>query len=185
MTDSKYVPQLVISQEDFKKNMAIDVSEFVKKLQGNDYIPWGVALHYLREYNPNLAVGFDTCALTGHPYFVDSERGIYLKAYVYDKKTGQRTPSMFFPVRNNKRQASSEAMLDTIGNQIQRATAKVIAQEVGIGWSLYSRIDESMLELEETDKPYSVPEQRSYTEAKKRPMKPVPTATSAVDFDDF
>lgn len=143
---------LVIPQEDFKKNMAIDLSPFVKKLQSADYVPWGVTLTFLREYNPNLAVGFEENA-EGHPYFIDGERGAYLLAFVYDKISGQRTPSIFFPVRNNKRQASADVMMDTLGNQYQRAVAKVVANEVGIGWSLYSRIDESMLELEETETP--------------------------------
>mgnify|MGYP000689862007 CR=1 FL=1 len=151
---NEFQPMLVIPQDDFKKNMAIDLSEFVKKLQGNDYVPWGVAIHYLREYNPELAVGFEVEPRSGQPYFIDGGgRGAYLLAYVFNKRTGQRTPSIFFPVRNNKRQASADVMMDTIGNQQQRAIAKVIAQETGIGWSLYSRIDESMLELEDGEVP--------------------------------
>lgn len=147
---TEFVPYLVISQEDFKKNMAIDVSPYVKQLSGNDYLAWGVSLTLLREYNPELAVGFENNE-EGHPIFHTSN-GSYLLAFVYNKLTGQRTPSIFFPVRNNKRQASVDPDAANVGNQQQRAIAKVIAQEVGIGWSLYSRIDESMLELEESDK---------------------------------
>ncbi len=143
----EFTPYLVISNEDFKKNAAIDLSEYTKTLQNATYCPWGVALHYLREYNPNLAVAFEENE-QGQPYFL-TENGAYLKPYVFDKQTGKRTPAIFFPVRNNKRQAVADVMMDTLGNQMQRAIAKVIAQEVGLAWSLYSRIDESMLELEE------------------------------------
>lgn len=180
-TNNDFQPMLVISQEDFKKNAAIDLGEYSKKLQGNDYIPWGVSLHYLREYNAELAVGFETNTHYGQPYFIDNDgRGAYLLAYVFNKRTGQRTPSIFFPIRNNKRQAAADVMMDTIGNQQQRAIAKVVAQETGIGWSLYSRIDESMLELEESDKAVT-------STVKRKPVNtgytPSASAQKADDFD--
>lgn len=149
-----YENNLVIPNDDFNKNAAIDISKYVKKMQGLDYLPWAVSMSLLRNYKSALDVGFE-CNSEGHPYF-ETSKGVYLMPYLFDRTTGKRTPARMFPVRDNRRKADADVMLDTIGNQTQRAYAKCIAQETGIGWSLYSRLpDESIEELETASEPVS------------------------------
>lgn len=146
---------LVVPAEDKRKNHEVDITRWVKKKQNLDYIPWGISKSLLHSYNPNLEVGFEVDANTGHPFFT-TPTGVYLMSFVYDKTTGKRTPAMMYPVRGFGNKSDSNPSIDIIGNATQRAYSKVIAQEVGFGWSLYSRLDES-IDLDDTPAPQARP----------------------------
>lgn len=141
------VSYLTISREDWNKNAALEVSQWIKQKQNLSYIPWNVATGLLRSYNNELYVDFERDT-NGRPYF-KSEEGVYILAYVFNRRTGERTPSLFHAVRSNGNKAERDPGIDTIQNQMQRAFAKVIAIETGLGWSLYSKYDESIEDISE------------------------------------
>jgi len=155
---------LVINAEDKRKNHDTDISRWVKKKQQLDYLPWGISKSLLHSYNPDLEVGFEQDT-NGHPYF-KTESGVYLMAFVFDKTTGKRTPAMLYAVRGFGNKAEPNPGVDLISNATQRAYSKVIAQEVGFGWSLYSRLDES---IDLDDETHTAPP---------RPTSKAPVATS-------
>jgi len=144
---------LVIPVEDRKKNAELDVRPYAMKTpKGLDYLPWSVSATLLYKYNSNLEVGYDEDE-HGNPFFV-TPFGCYIRAYIFDKVAGKRTPSMVFPCRIDRLKGESstdwanrhrtDTNMSLIGNDLQRAFAKVIAKEVGFGWSLYSKYDESI-----------------------------------------
>lgn len=140
---------LIIPREDFAKNVQVDVSKWVKSKQNLSYIPWNVSVGLLRSYNPNLYYEFERDEKTNHPY-VRTEQGVYLMAYLFDMGTGRRTPPLFYPVRGFGNKGEPNPGVDLIGNAMQRAVSKVIAQFTGLGWSLYSKLDES-IDLDEVE----------------------------------
>lgn len=167
---------LHIPHADKKANRAIDVSAHIKKNQGLDYLAWSVSQDLLAEYNDALDVGFEEDD-NGNPFFCCGERGVYLKPYLFDRTSGKRTPSTVFPVRDTRRKSSSDVSMDTIGNQMQRAYSKTIAKETGLGWSLYSKYDESI----PTDEPAGEIKTFTRTQPKATPQKVVP-AYADLDF---
>lgn len=143
---------LLIPREDFATNVKVDVSKWVKSKQSLSYLPWNISIGLLRSYNPNLYYDFERGA-EGYPYF-KTETGVFLMAYLFDMETEKRTPPLFYPVRgfNNKGETNPDTAL--IGNAMQRAIAKAVAQYTGLGWSLYSKLDESIdFDDEQTFKP--------------------------------
>lgn len=149
---------LHIPQTDFERNDSMDLRPYLKQIKGLDYIPWGVSKHLLRKYNDKLEVGYET--QNGLPYTV-TPFGLYITAYVYDTASGKRTPGLIFPVRVDRQRGEDEASftnrhttavnMSTIGNDLQRAYAKAVAFFTGIGWSLYSRVDESITDTPTTE----------------------------------
>lgn len=144
---------LFISRDDFAQNVKVDVSKWVKSKQSLSYIPWNVSIGLLRSYNPSLYYEFERDPATGHPYF-RTENGVYLMAYIFDMESGKRTPPLFYPVRGFGNKGEPNPGTDLIGNAMQRAISKAIAQYTGLGWSLYSKLDESIdFDDDETYKP--------------------------------
>lgn len=147
---------LVIPPADRRKNHEVDIHKWVKKKQNLDYVPWGISRSLMHSYNANLDVGFECDPDNGHPFFT-TPSGVYLMAFVFDKLSGKRTPGMMFPVRGFGNKSEPNPSIDLIGNAVQRAYSKVIAQEVGFAWSLYSRLDESIDLDDETLTPAAKP----------------------------
>jgi hypothetical protein len=146
---------LIIPKEDFDRNAKVDVSQWVKTKQGLSYIPWNISVSLLRSYNNNLYYEFERDE-DGRPYF-RTEQGVYLMAYLFDMGTSSRTPTLFYPVRGFGNKGEPNPGVDLVGNAMQRAVSKVIAQFTGLGWSLYSKFDESIdFDVEPTPKAASL-----------------------------
>jgi len=68
-------------------------------------------------------------------------RGWYVLPYLVDRETGLRTPSLFFPVMDNKNNAIINPDARDINDAKARAGVKAIALYTGIGLRLYTRED--------------------------------------------
>lgn len=169
---------LKIPYADRQRNKAIDVTRWIKKQQGLDYLPWAIAQDLLNEYNDDLDVGYETDE-NGCPYYIVDGRGVFLKPYLFNRSSGKRTPSFMYPVRDARRKSDPAVTLDTIGNQMQRAYVKCISRETGLGWSLFSRYDESIDDAEDNAAPITNTAKKAYTTAKPA------TKTASVDTREF
>jgi len=70
-----------------------------------------------------------------------ANRGWYVLAQLIDRETGLKTPSLFFPVMDNKNNAIINPDARDINDAKARAGVKAIALYTGIGLRLYTRED--------------------------------------------
>lgn len=136
--------QYGIPAEDYKNLTNVDLSPYKRQKQNLTYIPWGVSLQVLKTYNPSLDVKFVENPNNDSFYFGNSEIGYYLLAYL--SKDGQRiSENLVHAIRDYRNKAVTTGLdITHITNSAQRAIAKCIAINTGIGMSLYSQIDESI-----------------------------------------
>ena len=166
---------LKITREEKARNKAVDVTKWIKKQQGLDYLPWAIVQDLLEVFNDDLDVGFEENE-SGEPFHVTDGRGVFLRPYLFSRSSGKRTPASIYPVRDTRRKSDPNVTVDTIGNQMQRAYVKCIAKETGLGWVLFSRYDESLDEA--IDHTYSEPAKKAYTTKPLR-QQPVTAAPSS------
>jgi hypothetical protein len=141
---------LEIPIEDIRRNMEIDVSQFIevrshKTRSGHEvrlsYLPWYTAYELLRDYNPNLCTAVEHFA--NKPFLYIEGQGCLIYPFVMDKLSGKRTPALVYAVRDQSLSSPTQPSVDLICNNIQRAMVKAIAQFTGIGWAVYTS-DESV-----------------------------------------
>lgn len=122
---------LCLSSEEFQRGLDVDVSKYVEKRGGLDYISWSAAIILLKQHFPDLLV-------EAIPYKrLEGVSGFLVEARVTRASDGESTPYMVFPVYDYKHKALLEPTTADVSNAIQRATVKVIAQTTGIGLKLY------------------------------------------------
>lgn len=136
--------QYGIPAEDYKNLTKVDIDCYKRQKQNLTYIPWGVSMQIMKSYDPALDVKFVQNENNDNIYFGNSEIGYYLLAYL--SRNGQRISENLIHAIRDYRNKPVTASLDIthITNSAQRAIAKCIAINTGIGMSLYSQIDESI-----------------------------------------
>jgi len=72
---------------------------------------------------------------------VFDNRGWYVLPYLVDRETGLKTPSLFFPVMDNKNNAIISPDARDINDAKARGGVKAIALYTGLGLRLYTRED--------------------------------------------
>lgn len=129
-----------ITPEIFLKNYETDVSQYVKSVQGNDYIPGCFAPIFFARYLNGFGVEFENNDATGHPYFICEDDTVYLLPYLTFEGELVSTP-LFFPVMGNppKFAAIVKPNSRDINDSMQRAAIKCIAYTTGLGLTLWSR----------------------------------------------
>lgn len=129
-----------ITPEIFLKNYETDVSQYVKSVQGNDYIPGCFAPIFFARYLNGFGVEFENNEATGHPYFICEDDTVYLLPYLTFEGMPVSTP-LFFPVMGNppKFAAIVKPNSRDINDAMQRAAIKCIAYTTGLGLTLWSR----------------------------------------------
>ena len=101
------------------------------------YTSWTCARALLKEHFPDLEVGFEH--YDGVPFLI-IPAGVLIGAYLFNTK-GQRTTPEYYAVRDQRLDSPVEPDLGLITNNMQRAMVRVIAIQLGIGWSVYADDD--------------------------------------------
>ena len=135
----------LISTAEFSANYKLNLKDHIEVKGGSfqaRYISWAIAQKLLRERHPTLSVDFEK-GEGGQPFHLLNDN-IYLLPFLTDGE--KRTPSIFFPVMNNKFAAIANPCATEVNRAFQRATAKVIAVYTGLGLSLFTNEDLEDLE---------------------------------------
>lgn len=162
-----------ISFDEFKTNLELDLSRFVKSFQfkskktgkskGGTYIPYNRMVTILREYYPEATPMLDS-------YQSLADNGSVVLAVFLDWGEKGRSPLMHYPVMNHGiGQHGAVSLPDSreFTDSLYRAYAKLISMETGLGWSCW---------LEEPDP--QDPEDEEEPTPRSRRSKP------AFDFDE-
>lgn len=127
---------MLISKEDYARNNSLDVSSYIEKKDNGKfiaaYISWANAQLLLKTHHPSLSVDFEK--VNGNPVFQLGSQS-YVLAFLTDGE--KRSPSLFYPIWDNRFNPIDDASVWDANNAIQRATAKVIALETGLGLCCY------------------------------------------------
>ena len=129
---------LEISAADFTKAYELPIGDHVEKnYKGLSYLSWPFAFRYLKEHFPCLYVAFEEKEM-GWPVF--GQEGCWLlRPYLTDGM--KRTPSLVFPLMDNKHNALVQLNARSVSDNIQRASVKCIATFTGLGLKLYAGED--------------------------------------------
>lgn len=162
-----------ISFDEFKTNLELDLSRFVKSFQfkskktgkskGGTYIPYNRMVTILREYYPEATPMLDS-------FQTLADNGSVVLAVFLDWGEKGRSPIMHYPVMNHGiGQHGAVSLPDSreFTDSLYRAYAKLISMETGLGWSCW---------LEEPDP--QDPEDEEEPTPRSRRSKP------AFDFDE-
>ena len=130
----------LITGPEFTANYKLNLKEHISTKGGSfqaRYISWAIAQKLLRERHPTLSVDFEK-GEGGQPFHLLNDN-IYLLPFLTDGE--KRTPSIFFPVMDNRFAAIANPCATEVNRAFQRATAKVIAVYTGLGLSLFTNED--------------------------------------------
>lgn len=147
---------LYISKDAFLHGQDVKLTEgMVKNLQGFDYLNIAHAKYLLKLHFDTLEVHICTNE-HGEPVFdLPDSRGSLVGVFLQDSRTGLKSAVTWFPVMGRSRKgAIKPAEIDSdsrcINDNIARAVVKCIAFTVGIGFEIYSRLEEEdLIEAEE------------------------------------
>ena len=127
---------MLITTKQYTENNNLDVSRFIEKKDNGkfvaDYISWANAQMLLKTRHPELSVDFER--VDGCPVFNLGSQS-YVLPFLTDGKN--KTPSLFYPVWDNRFNPIDDASVWDVNRAIQRATAKIIAVETGLGLCCY------------------------------------------------
>jgi len=156
---------LEISSEAFTKAYELPIGDHVEKnYKGLSYLSWPFAFRYLKEQFPGLFVAFEERS-EGWPVF--GQEGCWLlRPYLTDGI--KRTPSLVFPLMDNKHNALKQLDARAVSDNIQRASVKCIATFTGLGLKLYAGEDIPKADDEKT--PPKLPLQQEETQPPARPV---------------
>lgn len=104
-----------------------NITEFIKKKQEQ--------LEVTTDYKEKNKLEEDIWSL------LYDNRGWYVLPYLIDRESGLRTPSLFFPIMDYKKNAISSPDAREINDNKARGGVKVIALYTGLGLRLYTRED--------------------------------------------
>lgn len=136
--------QYGIPSEDYNRLAKVDLSKHQRVKQRLTYIPWGVAIQVMKQYDSTLGVDIEKTE-SGDLYHGNEKIGYYVMCYL--TRNGNRVSDNLIHAirdyRNNPIKGDALKITD-VTNAIQRAITKCIAINTGIAMSLYSQIDESI-----------------------------------------
>lgn len=138
------IPTYGIPSEDYKRLSSVDLSAYARVKQNLTYIPWGVSLQVMKTYDSTLDVTYVENPKNDSIYFGNENIGFYLLVYL--TRNGERiSENLTHAVRDYRNKAVKTGLdITHITNSLQRAIAKCVAINTGIGMTLYSQIDESI-----------------------------------------
>lgn len=146
---------LYISREAFLKGQQVQLTEgMVKNLRGFDYLNIAHARYLLKLHFDTLEA-MVLCNEFGEPMFdLPDGRGSMVGVFLQDVQTGCRSTISWFPIMGNAPKKIKPAEIDpdarSINDNVARAIVKAIAFITGIGFDLYSRLEEEdLIEAEE------------------------------------
>ena len=129
------------------------IKDFVKSKNSFDYLPWSIALHYLKVVFPEAKLvkesfGAYTATETVVPYMKDADGNAWVKCTV---AWGDFVTSEIYPVTNYNNQAIKNPTSKDVDNAHQRCMAKCIAMFCGLGLELWHNEELPFEESEDTE----------------------------------
>ena len=115
------------------------IKGFIKSKNSFNYLPWSIALHYLKVVFPEAKLvkesfGAYTSTETVVPYMKDSDGNAWVKCTI---AWGDFFTSEIYPVTNYNNQAIKNPTSKDVDNAHQRCMAKCIAMFCGLGLELW------------------------------------------------
>lgn len=129
---------LLISKEQFEIGYNYNFTNVVEtQYNGSSYTSWSNALRIMKHLFPSF-----TAEIEKTTYSYDKEgnqNGVILHPRILCLETGKVTPSIIFPVMDNKNNSIAYPNARELTDNEQRAKVKAIANFTGIGLRLWSR----------------------------------------------
>ena len=141
----------------FDEMMKIDVTPYVKKRDGADYLGWAVCKKLLHDNGAEVVMFYPVPASDGSTLrmsmasFVD-KNGVANRAYevLVHIKVDNIEWDIAYPVMNGNNPVKDNSMSQLrVHNAVRRAFVKGVAERLGLGFSLW--LDEDDLPEEETE----------------------------------
>lgn len=115
------------------------ITDFIKSKNSFNYLPWSIALHYLKVVFPEAKLvkesfGAYTATETVVPYMKDTDGNAWVKCTI---AWGDFVTSEIYPVTNYNNQAIKNPTSKDVDNAHQRCMAKCIAMFCGLGLELW------------------------------------------------
>lgn len=136
------VASLHIPPDLFRELYTKPIAEFIEKRQGGggftaSYLSWSHATRLLNEAMPEVAVAYETDDQGGIMFPCGSTA--YIRPYLTNGET--RTPSIVFPIMDNRFKAIENPDARDLSDACQRGAVKAIATFTGLGLNLYTGED--------------------------------------------
>lgn len=141
----------------FEEMMKIDVTPYVKKRDGADYLGWAICKKLLHDNGAEVVMFYPVPASDGSTLrmsmasFVD-KNGVANRAYevLVHIKVDNIEWDIAYPVMNGNNPVKDNSMSQLrVHNAVRRAFVKGVAERLGLGFSLW--LDEDDLPEEETE----------------------------------
>lgn len=149
---NQYTIGRVVTPEEYRDNIAHDVSQYVKKEGKMKYLNTHHARYLMNVNYPHIVCEVVTDN-EGNPFCdvdVDGVRGTFVSVVLINTLTNVRTAVLHHPVMSNTKGAFKPAAIEAdaraISDSITRAFVKLVGYEVGYGYNLWLQ-----LELDEMD----------------------------------
>lgn len=130
---------LVIPADKFQSNYNLDVTAYIEKKQGLEYLSWGYAYLQLKLRHPEIFVEFkDDKTNRGMPFELKGTASTYFTMpYLTDGE--KTTPALYFPILDYKNQPIKNVDSFAYNTARMRAAVKAIAIYTGIGLCLFTQ----------------------------------------------
>lgn len=134
----------------FKDMLAVDVSKYVKKRDGADYLPWASCKKLLHDNGAEVVMfepipGPDGCTLRRSELSFKDKNGVENRCY--EVKVHIQVDNLewdiTYPVVNGNNPVKDNSMSQLrVHNAVRRAFVKGVAERTGLGFSLWLEIDD-------------------------------------------
>jgi len=174
-------PPISIPTAEFEANVALDVSNLVKKYPkgGMEYLPWSVCLMLMKRHYPSFS--FTNELFDGKPVMYLPDGSAIVSVLIVDTADGRTSLPSHFPVMTGFNHSSAiDPDSRAITDSIQRAKAKVLAEVTGIGLNVWLRLEEEDIN---GSSPVSTRETTKRTAPARRPA-PAPVVEDEEEYED-
>lgn len=133
---------LTIPAEEFRDNAAIDVSGLIQTGFKKEmiYLSWSTVMYFMKTTYPTLE--FELLKTDEDDVIhLDMNESVFLKGYLWNTVTGEKTIDYRYPVMDNKYNSIKLADIDSraINDNAQRFYVRTVAMVTGYGFRLFSQ----------------------------------------------
>lgn len=139
---------LVVPPEKFEEAYNFNICPYVQGKPGSgdiDYLAWGIVLKLFRDMYPNYHPKINRVELCNNG---DDVKGQILHVCIEDLVTGQKTPSIAYPVLSSTNKFVASPTAKDTTDATMRGFVKAIAVFCGLGYRLFTREDIDLLNQE-------------------------------------
>lgn len=144
-------------EKSFNEMLAVDVSKYVKKRDGVDYLPWAACKKLLHDNGAEVVMfdpipGADGSTLRKSDLPFADKNGIENRCYevLVRIQVDNLEWTIAYPVMNGNNPVKDDSLNQLrVHNAVRRAFVKGVAERTGLGFNLW--LDEDDLPVEETE----------------------------------